>query len=163
AEIYLRLATPKGSYVGAHRGVGRSFRLVLGELERGVPPLKSGQFSAGIGAAMRIAPIGLYFDKDDTDAMLSAAVSASLMTHRDIRSLAGAMAVVHAVRRLAHGEPRDPSFLLWLAADVARSEDRIASDYGDIVTSLRLHRRSLSTSIAHAESLLDLPRDRALS
>src|SRR6516164_2396971 len=26
AGIYLDLATPKGSYVGAHRGVGRSFR-----------------------------------------------------------------------------------------------------------------------------------------
>lgn len=163
AEIYLALATPRGSYVGAHRGVGRSFRQVLTELERGVSPRHSGQVSAGIGAAMRIAPIGLYFGKDDTEGMLAAVMTASLITHRDIRSLAGAMAVVHAVRRLAHGELRDPSFLLWLAADVARSEDKIASEYGDLVASIRPHRRSLSTSIAHAESLLDLPRDRALS
>lgn len=163
AEIYLALATPKGTYVGAHRGVGRSFRQVLSELERGVAPARCGQDSAGVGAAMRIAPLGIYFGKDDVDAMLASVMNASLITHRDIRSLAGAMAVVHAVRRLAHGELRDPSFLLWLAADVARSEDRIASEYGHSVSSLRLHRRSMSTSIAHAESLLDLPRDRALA
>ena len=52
---------PKGSYVGAHRGVGRSFRQVLADLERGVSPRETGQRSAGIGAAMRIAPVALYF------------------------------------------------------------------------------------------------------
>jgi len=163
ADLYLRLATPKGSYVGAHRGVGRSFRLVLGELERGVSPRQTGQVSAGIGAAMRIAPLGLYFGDDDADELFTSVMAASLMTHRDIRSLAGAMAVAHAVRRMANGELRNPSLLLWLAADVARSEDRIAALYGDVVTSLRTHPRSLSRSIAHAESLLDLPRDRALA
>src|SRR5579864_2785635 len=28
ADYYLRMATPKGSYLGSHRGVGRSFRQV---------------------------------------------------------------------------------------------------------------------------------------
>ncbi len=65
AEIYLGLANPKGSYVGAHRGVGRSFRQVLTDLERGVCPRKTGQHSAGIGAAMRIAPVALYYGPDD--------------------------------------------------------------------------------------------------
>jgi ADP-ribosyl-[dinitrogen reductase] hydrolase len=163
AAIYLRLASPKGTYLGAHRGVGRSFRQVLADLERGVSPRHSGQVSAGIGAAMRIAPVGLFFGKDETDEMFSAVMSASLMTHRDIRSLAGAMAVAHAVRRLAHGELREPAFLLWLAADVARCEDRIIEEFGDVVTSSAAHPRSLSRSIAHAESLLDLPREQALA
>ena len=57
AELYLGMATPKGSYVGAHRGIGRSFRQVLAGLERGVSPRETGQSSAGIGAAMRIAPV----------------------------------------------------------------------------------------------------------
>src|SRR4051794_5643634 len=38
AGLYRALATPKGAYLGAHRGIGRSFRLVLAELERGVAP-----------------------------------------------------------------------------------------------------------------------------
>ena len=57
ADLYMALATPKGSFVGAHRGIGRSFRQVLAALERGVPPHLAGQTTAGIGAAMRIAPV----------------------------------------------------------------------------------------------------------
>ena len=82
--------------------------------------------TAGIGAAMRIAPVALYFG-DDPEALFDSVMAASLMTHRDIRSLSGALAVAHAVRRLVAGEPRDPSLLLWVAADVARDESRIAA------------------------------------
>src|SRR5437868_7992566 len=38
AETYLALANPPGPYHGAHRGIGRSFRQVLMDLERGVSP-----------------------------------------------------------------------------------------------------------------------------
>jgi ADP-ribosyl-[dinitrogen reductase] hydrolase len=162
AELYLGLATPKGSYVGAHRGVGRSFRQVLADLERGVSPRETGQRSAGIGAAMRIAPVALYFHSDP-EAMFEAVMTASLMTHRDIRSLAGALAVAHAVRRLCAGARRDPSFLFRLAADVAREEERIVAEHSGGVTSLEPHGRSLSRAIAHVESLLESPRERALS
>ena len=90
-------------------------------------------------------------------------MAASLMTHRDVRSLAGALAVAHAVRRLAAGDARDPSFLFRLAADVARDEDRIAADIRRRRHLARPARRSLSRAIAHVESLLDLPRERALA
>ncbi|MGO9813449.1 MAG: ADP-ribosylglycohydrolase family protein [Isosphaeraceae bacterium] len=162
AELYLALATPKGSFVGAHRGIGRTFRQVLIDLESGVPPRRSGQKTAGIGAAMRIAPVPLYFD-DDRDAMFESAMAASIMTHRDVRSLSGALLVAHAVRRLVAGEPRDPSLLLWVAADVARDEERIAEEYGDVVISYDRHARALPRAIAHVESILDLSRERALS
>jgi ADP-ribosylglycohydrolase len=162
AKIYLGLANPKGSYVGAHRGVGRSFRQVLADLERGVSPRHTGQTSAGIGAAMRIAPVALYF-KGEPEAMFEAVMAASLMTHRDIRSLAGAMAVAHCVRRLAAGAKRTPSLLFRLAADVAREESRIVAFHAGDVTSLQAHGRSLSCAIAHVESLLESPRERALA
>ncbi|WP_435021730.1 ADP-ribosylglycohydrolase family protein [Tundrisphaera sp. TA3] len=162
AEVYLDLATPEAGYAGAHRGVGRSFRQVLADLRRGVEPHLTGQDSAGIGAAMRIAPVALYFPEDD-DARHEAILSASLMTHRDVRSLAGAMAVAHGVRRLASGESRDPSFLFRVAADTARSEARIAADASLPVASIAGHGRAMSQAIAHAESLLDIPRERALA
>ncbi len=162
AAIYLEMATPEGGYAGAHRGVGRSFRQVLADLRRGVSPLATGQGSAGIGAAMRIAPLGLYFG-DDLDAMHEGVMAASLMTHRDVRSLAGAHAVAHAVRRLADGTGRDPSFLFRVAADVARAEERIALECPDSVASIGAHGRSLSQAIARAEGLLDAPRDQALA
>jgi ADP-ribosylglycohydrolase len=162
AEIYLSLATPKGSFLGAHRGIGRSFRQVLVDLERGISPRRSGQTTAGIGAAMRIAPVALYFG-DDHDAMFESAMAASIMTHRDVRSLSGALLVAHAVRRLAAGEPRDPSLPFRIAADVARDEARIAEGYSDVLISYERHARALPRAIAHVESLLEMPRERALS
>ena len=162
AEIYLALAHPKGEYVGAHRGIGRSFRQVLTDLERGVSPRHTGSTSAGIGAAMRIAPVAIYCGGDE-EALFSSVLTASLMTHRDIRSLAGAMAVASATRRLLDGDDRDPSFLFRVAGDVFRAEDRIASEFGGLVTSVDPHRHAVSSAIAHVESLLDLPRDQALA
>jgi ADP-ribosylglycohydrolase len=162
ADIYLALATPKGSFVGAHRGVGRSFRQVLAALERGVPAHLAGQTTAGIGAAMRIAPVPLYFG-EEREALFRSAMAASLMTHRDIRSLSGALAVAHAIRRLIAGQARDPSLLLWVAADLAKEEKRIAADYANLVIKLNKHGGSLSRALAHAESLLDAPRERVLA
>jgi ADP-ribosyl-[dinitrogen reductase] hydrolase len=95
--------------------------------------------------------------------MFDAVMAASLMTHRDIRSLAGAMAVAFAVLRLAAGAQRNPSFLLRLAADVARAEDRIAAEHGDAVVSIDEHCHSISRAIAHAESVLEAPREQALA
>ena len=111
---------------------------------------------------MRIAPVPLYFG-DDPDALFDSVMAASLMTHRDIRSLSGAMAVAHTIRRLVAGEPRDPSLLFWVASDVVKDEKRIAAEHGEVVIKLDEHARSLSRAIAHAESVLDPPRDRALA
>jgi ADP-ribosylglycohydrolase len=162
ADLYLALATPKGSFAGAHRGIGRSFRQVLTCLERGQPAHLVGQPTAGIGAAMRIAPVPLYFG-NDLGPLFDSVMAASLMTHRDIRSLSGALAVTHAIRRLVAGEPRDPSLMLWVASDLVKDEKQIASEYGPMVVQLNRHASSLSRAIAHVESILDLPRDRALA
>jgi ADP-ribosyl-[dinitrogen reductase] hydrolase len=162
ADLYLALMTPKGSFVGAHRGIGRSFRHVLAALERGVPAHLTGQPTAGIGAAMRIAPVPLYFG-DDVELMFDATMSASLMTHRDIRSLSGAMGVVHTIRRLVAGEARDPSLLFRIASDILKDEQKIAATHGDIVIKIDQYGGSLSRAIAHAESVLEAPRDRALA
>jgi ADP-ribosylglycohydrolase len=162
ADLYLALLTPKGAFVGAHRGIGKSFRQVLAALERGVPARLSGQLTAGIGAAMRIAPIPLYFG-DDVGPMFESAMAASLMTHRDIRSLSGALGVAHTIRRMVAGGLREPSLLFWIAADVANAEQAIAAEYGDMVLKIDEHGRSLSNAIARVEKLLDLPRDRALA
>jgi ADP-ribosylglycohydrolase len=165
AEVYLDLAAePVDAFQGAHRGVGRSFRLVLDELRRGRSPRATGQDSAGIGAAMRIAPVALYYG-NQADPILDAVLEASLMTHRDIRSLAGAMAVAHAVRRLAAGAERSPGLLFRIAGDVATAERQIAEDFADVVLSLDAHGHSVSKAIAQVEPLVDpdIPRSRALN
>ncbi len=165
AEIYLALATPRAGYVGAHRGVGRSFRQVLEQLERGAAPLDCGQDSAGIGAAMRIAPVSIAFAAaNDTESLFDAVIAASLMTHRDIRSISGAMAVASAVHRLLSGEARTASLLFRVAGDVARAEQRIAVDpfLGRTIKSRDLHEGAIAQAIARVESLLERPRVEAL-
>ncbi len=160
ARTYLAMATPRGNYLGAHRGIGRSFRQVLNDLENGNSHRDTGTATAGIGAAMRIAPVGLAMSVDH-DAFLPTVMNASLMTHRDIRSLAAAVAVACAVARLVREESRSPSLIFKLAADVARAEDRIAEEYPGTVYSANTHRHAMSVTIAHTESVLDLPRDTA--
>ncbi len=160
-ELYLAMTEPKGSFLGVHRGIGRSFRQVLSDLQAGASPRWSGQTKAGIGAAMRIAPVALYCG-DDLDALFTSVMEASVMTHRDVRSLSGALTVAHGVRRLTAGEPRDPSLLLWVASDVARDEARMTDEYGEVVISLESYGRSMSKALANAESILELPRERAL-
>ena len=136
---------------------------MLDDLEAGAcPRLARAQDSAGIGAAMRIAPAAVYFD-DDPDALFAAVMAAGLMTHRDVRSLVGAMAVASAVRRLMAGELRNPSLLLRVAGDVARAEARVAAEHADVVTSIREHGKALSSAIVNAERLVDLSRDQALA
>ncbi len=161
AALYLRMAQPKGGYLGAHRAVGRSFRQVLAELERGASPLETGQDSAGVGAAVRIAPVALYHHVD-VEAMVDAVLKASLITHRDVRSLAGALLVALAIRRLLNDEDaRSGSFPLRLAADLAPLEDRLVNALADRVVGARFV-RGLSTAIAKVERLLELPREHAL-
>lgn len=160
ARTYLDLASPKGVYLGAHRGIGRSFRMVVAELEAGASPRETGATTAGIGAAMRIAPVGLFLAARDGE-LTGPVLEASLMTHRDLRSLAGAVAVAGAVRRLVRGEPREPSLLFRLAADVARAEDQIAAQTLSQAIVVGRHRHAMSFAIARVETLLESSRDHA--
>jgi ADP-ribosyl-[dinitrogen reductase] hydrolase len=162
ADLYLGLLIPKGSFVGAHRGIGRSFRQVLAALERGVPAHLTGQPGAGIGASMRIAPVALYL-WDDPRLMFDSVMAASLMTHLDVRSLTGALAVSHTIRRILADEDREPSLLLRVASDLVKEEKQIAARYSDVVLNLERYGRSLAQSIAHVEAALDAPRACALA
>lgn len=162
ARVYLQMATPRGNYLGAHRGVGRSFRQVITDLENGVSPRDTGSVSAGIGAAMRIAPVGIALAVPGAD-LLPAVLHASLVTHRDIRSLAGAYAVAAAVRRFVQGEPREPALLFRLAAEVRVAEERIATDSSFGLVAVGAYRHAMSQVIARTEAVLDLPRDQALA
>ena len=162
-RLYLELATPEGGYAGAHRGVGRSFRQVLADLKRGTSrrtgPARPRRASARRCASPRLA---LYF-ADDPEAMHDAVMAASLMTHRDVRSLAGAMAVAHAVRRLVAGPGATPASCSGSPPTSPRPRTGSRWRPPTRVASLEAHGRSLSQAIANAEPLLDIPRERALA
>ena len=90
---------------GLHRGTGANFRQTVMALKNGRPIDEAALVTAGNGAAMRIAPAALYH-RDDDDALLSAVVEASRVTHRDIRGIAAAGAVAFLVKdALVHDGP----------------------------------------------------------
>lgn len=160
--LYRALANPREGHLGAYRGIGRTLREVIQEWERGASPTAAAKDSAGISAAARIAPLAIYY-AERPDQLTEAVLDVGLMTHRDVRALLGAVAVAHAIRHLAAGVDRVPSFLFRLAADIAQAEERVARDYADRVVSLARHGKGLSTCVAHVESVLERPRDQALS
>ncbi|MDP9478553.1 MAG: ADP-ribosylglycohydrolase family protein [Actinomycetota bacterium] len=69
--------------------------------EAGTPPP-----SAGNGSAMRAGPVGLFFH-DDPDGLAAAAREQGMITHRDTRCSAGAIAVAGAVALAIREGPVD--------------------------------------------------------
>lgn len=113
------------------RGVGKATRKAIERLTDGVPWTESGEDSAGNGAAMRAAPIGLVHALDASpDALLADARAFSAPTHAHPVGMAAAAAlaagVTHLVRARMSGAPAvDPNALVSEMADAA---DRLAPE-----------------------------------
>ncbi len=105
-------------------GGGWATRQALERLGRGAAWWLAGSASAGNGAAMRAAPVGLFFETPD--AIRKAALLQAIVTHRDRTAVASA--VVHAlwVGWLARGGPATPAALGWLTEAVAGLERPLA-------------------------------------
>lgn len=89
---------------GAFRGYGRNFQEAIHKLSRGAPPEHSGSPSAGMGAAMRVAPLGALF-RDREEELAKVAMESSLVTHGDIRAGALAFAIAQTTALLINGTP----------------------------------------------------------
>lgn len=95
---------------GRLNGVGSATLKALRDLSAGAHWAlsgASGEFAAGSGAAMRIAPLAFFLDpRVDRDRQLIRDVSR--ITHRNDEAYAGAVAVVAAVRARIWSESQDP-------------------------------------------------------
>ncbi|NLE28975.1 MAG: hypothetical protein GX629_04820 [Phycisphaerae bacterium] len=82
--------------LGLFRGCGPGFREIVRRLLSGQSPDATGVDSAGNGASMRIAPVGLFSHDDPLEAGRGA-VSISVLTHRDCRAILAAASIAMAV------------------------------------------------------------------
>jgi ADP-ribosylglycohydrolase len=98
---------------GAFRGTGGNFRATVSRWMEGVPWNRSGINTAGNGAAMRIAPIGLYY-RDDAAWLIRAASESALCTHRH---QTGVLAAVSLAQLVAYYSAKEPGQIQ--AAEVA--------------------------------------------
>lgn len=96
--------------LGVPAGVGMATLRAIFKLWLGFPSTHSGVRSAGNGAAMRAAPLGLYCAEDLTTLAEWVRVG-SMVTHTDARAFEGALAVAWAAgfgaRHGAGGDPAD--------------------------------------------------------
>jgi ADP-ribosylglycohydrolase len=129
AKTFIRFAEPRPDLPhGIHRGTGRHFREAVDALKKGTPPLEAGRASAGNGAAMRIAPVGVYYS-GSIERIVNAALHVSLITHHDPRGLEAAAALAALVGALTGSSPPSgPGACLMVAIEGARlAEEMIAA------------------------------------
>lgn len=90
----------------AWRGTGRNFRAAVRQMKEGRPPLECGSPTAGIGAAMRIAPLGALYAAD-LQRLAQVAGEASRSTHADVRAISFAFAVAACCAMQVQGRGLD--------------------------------------------------------
>lgn len=90
---------------GDWRGIGNTTAYALSRLDRGVPWTEAGRTgdpACGNGAAMRIAPVGLWHALDP-EALRGSVDRVTIVTHNHAEAVRGALAVAYAVARAAVG------------------------------------------------------------
>lgn len=153
--IAMRDAAPqRGGRWGLHRGVGRNFRQTIRGFQStgSQNPFAHATATAGNGAAMRVAAIGLWW-RDDPPTRDLRAASLSAVTHADLRGIAAAQALAAAVTRALTPTPM-PVLNSRLLDDVEQAEARAAT-----LLQLELDRRfsqCLRALVEHRRHCYDL-------
>ncbi len=102
ARRYLEMSVAEGGSFGLHRRTGSGFRAAVDCFSREGDWRMCGRPTrAGNGAAMRIAPVAVALATRDPDSYWKNLVEVSLVTHREVRALSGALAVAWAAASLS--------------------------------------------------------------
>jgi len=135
AEIYVQLLDegPEDLPFGLFRGAGQNFKKAVLKMKDNPEDLFfCGEPSAGNGAAMRIAPIGLFFSGDESK-LRKAVIEASLMTHNDPCGISAASAIAKAISLLANSPIKCPieidNFCSDLIRFTRRTEECLQDNY----------------------------------
>jgi ADP-ribosylglycohydrolase len=114
-----------------HRTPMRANIRACKHLSAGRPWTRSGVFSGGCGAAVRMPPIGLFFYRCP-EAMFRAAVDACMMTHTDPRAKAASVAVAYLIARLVQANAKTSP-----GEQVLETADKVADLDQDMAAMLR--------------------------
>jgi ADP-ribosylglycohydrolase len=130
ARAYVSFARPRpGLPRGIHRGTGRAFREAVARLAAGGDAAGgAAQPSAGNGAAMRVAPVGIVL-AGDADRVVRGALASGSMTHADPRALEAAAALAALVAALLSPHPPAgrPECLASAIEGARRAEQMLAA------------------------------------
>lgn len=164
--VFCQLAEPRSRdfRFGVFRGVGKSFRDSIRALQDGVDWKQSGQDSASNGAAMRVAPLGIYL-RNDLDKLKQRVVDQSIITHRDAMAIAAAQAIAHSVALLlpSRSFPSAPDFLRQVLEHTRAGEKLAAELYPDLVSHIGERQHGFSDALARVTDYLDLSLEEGIA
>lgn len=100
-------------------------------LSSGKPWNKSGVFNSGCTAAIRMIPIGLYFNQSPEE-LTRAALDDCIITHNEPRARAASVCVAYLIARLLQSDEKS-----WPADQVLETADHIAGLDKDLAAVLR--------------------------
>lgn len=142
------------------RGYGAGAFGVLTAIKDGAPwyepatQVFGGQGSYGNGAAMRVAPISLFYHNSSSDVVRDAAQRQSIITHTNLLGIEGAvmqaLAVARATRFDLDEEDFDPDFFLTIIAANLRDD---MDEYLEACDVVRVLLRQLPANYEVAETL----------
>jgi len=97
-------------------------------IENGRPWTKSGVFSSGCAAAMRMIPIGIFYNRCPEE-LTRAALDDCIITHNEPRARAASVSVAYLIARLLQSDERSrPADQVLEAADhIARLDEDLAA------------------------------------
>jgi ADP-ribosylglycohydrolase len=114
-----------------HRAPMRANMRACKHLSTGRAWTKSGVFSSGCGAAVRMPPIGLFLHREP-EALVRATLDACTITHTEPRARAASIAVAYLIARLVQATDRCSA-----GDQVLETADRVASLDADMAAMLR--------------------------
>lgn len=121
-------------------GAGYGCITAARKLKYGIPWKEAASNSGGNGTTMRIAPIGLFFSKD-INALKSAAIKSSIITHSHPAASAGAVVIATAIAYLIDKEPDSgfsiDQFFDVVISSISNSHDEIWEEFCKILGKLR--------------------------
>ena len=133
AELMVKLrdaAPQRAGRFGLHRGAGRNFRHTVRSMQAMgfEDPHAHATPSAGNAAAMRVAPVALWW-RDVPAKLTRRVVQRSAVTHSDLRGITGALALALAIEQALVPKP-PPVLTHRFSETIARAETRAAEQLG---------------------------------
>lgn len=108
-RICVRLSYVEGqcgpNVFGVLRGTGPNFRKTVELWKKGTPWNLSGLDTAGNGAAMRVAPIGMFY-RDDPEKLIRMAAESAILTHRNPTGVLAAISMAQLVSWMSSQQPQ---------------------------------------------------------
>lgn len=126
------------------RGIGRATYHAMKRVESGTAwdeAGEKGEYAAGNGVAMRIAPVGLLH-AHDPDGLAEDVETCGIITHRNDEAIAGGFAVAYAVARAAAGKLDTETLILEILDQLEPS--RVADGLSECARLLEVEEPPLS-------------------